>query len=85
MMEMTCPHWRMLVRGITKQTVLYTEMVVDETVIHGAEGTLDFLIGQNVEEAPSVIQLGGYNPEFMAKAASMCQAYGGGYGEINVN
>ena len=85
MMEMTCPHWRNLVRGITKKTVLYTEMVVDDTVNYSVDGTLDFLIGKNVEVSPSVIQLGGHNPETMAKAAIKCQEYGGGYDEINVN
>ena len=82
---MTCPHWRHLVRGLTKKTVLYTEMVVDDTINYSVEGTLDFLIGKNAEVSPSVIQLGGHNPETMAKAAIKCQEYGGGYDEINVN
>ena len=85
MMEMTDCHWRMMLRGITKKTVLYTEMVVDDTVNHTDNRMLDFFIGKNIEESPSVIQLGGYNPETLAQAAETCEQYGGGYSEINLN
>lgn len=85
MMEMTDCHWRMMLRGMTKKTVLYTEMVVDDTVNHTDSRMLDFFIGKNVDETPSVIQLGGYNPETLARAAESCEQYGGGYGEINLN
>ncbi len=83
MMEWTDPHFRMLMRGITRKTVLYTEMVVDETIIHAP--SLDFLIGRCIEENPSVIQLGGHDPETLAKAAEVCSAYTGDYSEINLN
>ena len=85
MMEMTDCHWRMMLRGMTKKTVLYTEMVVDDTVNHTDSRMLDFFIGKNIDETPSVIQLGGYNPETLARAAESCEQYGGGYGEINLN
>lgn len=85
MMEMTDNHWRMMLRGMTRKTVLYTEMVVDDTVNHTDNRMLDFFIGKNIEETPSVIQLGGYNPETLAQAAETCEQYGGGYSEINVN
>lgn len=83
MMEWTDPHYRMLIRGLTKRTVLYTEMVVDDTIIHSPG--LDFFIGKRLEEEPSVIQLGGHDPENLAKASEICEQYGGGYGEINLN
>jgi tRNA-dihydrouridine synthase A len=57
MMEWTDPHYRMLVRGITKKTVLYTEMIVDDTLRYNPN--LDWFAGRNIEEEPSVIQLGG--------------------------
>ncbi len=57
MMEWTDPHYRMLVRGITKKTVLYTEMVVDDTLRYNPN--LDWFAGKNIDEEPSVIQLGG--------------------------
>ena len=34
MMDWTDRHYRFLMRNITKHTVLYTEMVVDETLIY---------------------------------------------------
>lgn len=60
MMEMTDCHWRSMLRGITRKTVLYTEMVVDDAVIHTDDRSLDYFIGKNIEESPSVIQLGRY-------------------------
>ena len=85
MMEMTDNHCRGLLRGMTKKTVLYTEMVVDDTVNHVDNTGLDFFIGRNIDAAPSVIQLGGSNPETLAQAAYLCEQYGNGYGEINLN
>ena len=85
MMEMTDSHWRMMLRGITRKTVLYTEMVVDDAVNHTDSRSLDYFIGKNIDESPSVIQLGGHNPETLAQAAEHCEIYGGGYNEINLN
>jgi tRNA-dihydrouridine synthase A len=60
MMEMTDSHWRMMMRGITRKIVLYTEMVVDDTVNHTCNRSFDYFIGKNIEESPSVIQLSGH-------------------------
>ncbi len=79
MMEWTDPHFRMLLRGITRKTVLYTEMVVDETIMFAPQpSTFDFLIGKGIEEEPSVIQLGGNEPLMLAQAAEKCEEYGQG-------
>lgn len=84
MMEWTDPHFRVLMRGITRKSVLYTEMVVDGEVLNIPN--LDFLIGRNGDAYPSVIQLGGSDPEMLAEAAARCEAYSEGrYGEINLN
>lgn len=83
MMEWTDPHYRAMMRGITRKTVLYTEMVVDTTVLN--TGSLDFYIGRHIEENPSVIQLGGHDPETLAQACEVIQTYGGDYGEVNLN
>jgi tRNA-dihydrouridine synthase A len=72
-----------MARGFTKKTVLYTEMVVDDTVIHSPN--IETLVGRDIEEEPSVIQMGGFNPETMARAAEILQTYGRQYGEININ
>jgi tRNA-dihydrouridine synthase A len=84
MVEWTDPHYRMLMRGLTKRTVLYTEMVVDDAVINTPN--LDFIIGREIDAAPSVIQLGGSNPETLALAAERCEQYSNGsFNEINLN
>lgn len=83
MMEWTDRHYRMLMRGITRKTVLYTEMVVDETLMYNPN--LDIFVGRYIDEDPSVIQLGGSDPECLANAAEMCSKYLGNYGEINLN
>ena len=83
MMEMTDSHYRYFMRGLSKRTVLYTEMIVDDTINH--HPNLDFKIGRDIEEQPSVIQLGGHNPETLAQAAEICSQYGGSYDEINLN
>jgi len=83
MMEWTDCHYRYFVRGLTKRTVLYTEMIVDDTINHNPN--IDFFIGKDIEEQPSVIQLGGHNPETLAQAAEICSQYGGNYDEINLN
>ena len=85
MMDITDRHWRYMLRGFSKRTVLYSEMVVDDTVNHNLQN-LDYLIGRDIEEGPSVIQLGGYNPETLAEAAWACEnVLKGGYSEINLN
>lgn len=84
MVDWTDPHYRMLMRGITRKTVLYTEMVVDDTVINTP--SLDFMVGREIDPEPSVIQLGGSNPEALAKAVERCEEYSQGrFGEINLN
>lgn len=83
MMEWTDPHFRALMRGITRRTVLYTEMVVDSTVLNTSN--LDFYLGRQIEENPSVIQLGGHDPETLAKACEVLASYSGDYSEINLN
>lgn len=82
-MEWTDPHYRMLIRGITRKSVLYTEMVVDETIIYNPN--LDVFIGKDIEEENSVVQLGGNNCESLSKAAEIIGNYPGKYSEINLN
>lgn len=81
MMEWTDRHYRFLVRLLTKRTRLYTEMVVDKTLVHShvARSYIQF----NPEEHPVVCQLGGSDPESLAYAAKMVQDEG--YDEINLN
>lgn len=84
MLECTDRHFRYFLRGITKCTTLYTEMVVDTTLLH-QRPNLDFFIGNDVSDGgPTVIQLGGHNAEELREATEICSTYGG-YSEINLN
>jgi len=83
MMDWTDRHFRYMMRGITKCTALYTEMVVDTTIHHQASN-LDFFIGKEIFENPSVIQVGGHDPDSVSSAAHICSQYGD-YSEINLN
>lgn len=84
MMEISDRHWRAMLRQVTRKTVLYTEMVVDDVVLHN-EQRLDFFLGTHaVNEHPSVIQLGGHEPESLARAAEIVSRYGN-YSEINLS
>lgn len=81
MMDYTDVHYRQLARIITKHTWLYTEMVVDSTLIHNPDH--DRFLWFPAEQKPIVCQLGGSNPEYLAKAAKIVAEYG--YDEINLN
>ncbi len=80
MMELTDRHYRFLARQLTKQSLLYTEMLTAKAVIHGDR---DYLLGFEELEAPLVLQLGGADPAEMAEAAKIGQQWG--YDEINLN
>ena len=54
MMDVTDAHFRRLIRLMTKKTVLYTEIVVDDTINHTPN--IDFMIGRHPDIYPSVIQ-----------------------------
>jgi tRNA-dihydrouridine synthase A len=80
MLDWTDRHFRYLLRLITKQTLLYTEMVVDQSVLLGNRPRLlDF----SPEERPVALQLGGSVPEKLAAAARIGEQWG--YDEINLN
>ena len=80
MMDYTDRHFRMLMRYITKHTLLYTEMISTGAILHGdAKRHLSF----SLQEKPVVLQLGGDNADNMAKAAKIAIDYG--YDEININ
>jgi tRNA-dihydrouridine synthase A len=83
MMEVTDAYYRRLLRIMTSKTVLYTEMVVDDTINHTPN--IDFVIGKHPGVFPSVIQLGGSNPETLGQAAGVCGRYDSGYAELNLN
>jgi len=82
MMDWTDRHQRHFMRGLTKHTLLYTEMVVAPALIFGKDGPQRFL-GYNESEHPIALQLGGSDPAQLAQCAKMAQDWG--YDEINLN
>ena len=81
MMDCTDRHFRMIMRKISSKALLYTEMIVAQSLIYSnkKENFLNF----NSEEHPLSIQFGGDNPEILQEAAKMAQDWG--YDEINFN
>ena len=81
MMDCTDKHFRVIMRQITKKSLLYTEMIVAQALHHSKNRgkLLDF----DEIEHPISIQLGGDNPNLLAEAAEMAEDWG--YDEINLN
>ncbi len=82
MMDWTDRHQRVFMRGLTKNTLLYTEMVVAPAIIFGKDGPGRFLDFSDVEH-PIALQLGGSDPKQLAQCAKIAQDWG--YDEINLN
>ena len=80
MMDWTDRHCRYFHRLITKNTLLYTEMVTTGALLHGnLPRHLDF----DAAEHPVALQLGGSEPHDLAKSAVLGEQWG--YNEINLN
>ncbi len=80
MMDCTDRHERYFLRLISKNTLLYTEMIVDEAINRGNKKKL---LEFNISEKPVALQLGGSSPELLAGAAKIGEDFG--YDEINLN
>ncbi|PIE14610.1 MAG: tRNA dihydrouridine(20/20a) synthase DusA [Rhodobacterales bacterium] len=80
MMDWTDRHCRYLHRLLSRQTLLYTEMVTAPALVRG--GALH-LLEFNAQEHPVALQLGGSDPVELARAAKLGAA--AGYDEINLN
>lgn len=80
MMQYTDMHDRFLLRLLSKNIFLYTEMISTGSIIFGnCLNQFDF----NNEEHPVGVQLGGSNPKHLAECAKVAEKYG--YDEINLN
>ena len=80
MMDWTDRHCRYFHRLITRQSLLYTEMVTTGALLHGDQPRhLDF----NAEEHPVALQLGGSEPADLAACAKLAERWG--YDEVNLN
>jgi tRNA-dihydrouridine synthase A len=80
MMDCTDRHCRFFLRQVSSSAFLYTEMITTGALLHGdAERHLAF----SPEEHPVGVQLGGSEPEELARCAKMAGEYG--YDEVNLN
>ena len=82
MMEWTDRHQRVFMRGLTKHTLLYTEMVVAPALIFGKNGPERFL-GYSDVEHPIALQLGGSDTKQLAECCKIAEGFN--YDEINLN
>ena len=80
MMDWTDRHCRFLHRQLSRQALLYTEMVVADGIIHGDR---DRLLGFDQVEHPVALQLGGSEPDKLVEAVRIATDFG--YDEINLN
>ena len=80
MMDCTDRHERFFLRLISKNTLLYTEMIVDEAINRGDKKKL---LEFNINEKPVALQLGGSSPKLLANATRIGEDFG--YDEINLN
>jgi tRNA-dihydrouridine synthase A len=80
MMDVTDRHCRFFLRQVSARARLYTEMITTGALIHGdVRRHLEF----NAEEHPVALQLGGSEPDELARCARIGEQYG--YDEINLN
>ena len=80
MMDHTDRHFRYFLRQLTRHTLLYTEMITAQALLHGdRHKLLDF----DPAEHPLSLQLGGDDPQLLADCARIGADWG--YDEINLN
>ena len=80
MMDCTDKHERYFLRLISKNVLLYTEMIVSEAIDRGDRQKL---LSFNLEEKPVALQLGGSSPKLLSNASKIGEEFG--YDEINLN
>jgi len=98
MIEVTDRHFRMLIRIISAGACpqLWSEMTWDRAILYNSPTEPEYaatcnqsrpgigaILGFSVEERPLVLQLGGAEPELLARSARLAEA--AGYDEINLN
>ena len=80
MMEWSDRHCRYFWRQLTRNALLYTEMVTTGAILHaGPERFLTF----HEQEHPLALQLGGSDPQQLAQCAKIAEQWN--YDEVNLN
>ena len=80
MMDCTDRHDRYFLRLMSKNVMLYTEMVATKSAIHGDRKKI---LSYSPEEKPLALQVGGSNKAELAEVAKIAEDMG--YDEININ
>ncbi len=80
MMDCTDRHGRFFLRLISKNVMLYTEMVATKSAIHGDRKKI---LSYSPEEKPLALQVGGSNKKELSEVAKIGEEMG--YDEININ
>ncbi len=80
MMDWTDRHCRYFLRLIARRALLYSEMIPTGALLHGPR---ERLLRFDPAERPLALQLGGCDPDALARAAELGAA--AGYDEINLN
>jgi tRNA-dihydrouridine synthase A len=80
MLDWTDRHCRYFLRLISHHSWLYTEMITTAAILHGDR---ERLLGFHPAEAPVALQLGGSDPQDLARCARIGAERG--YAEINLN
>ena len=80
MMDCTDRHDRFFLRLMSKNVMLYTEMVATKSAIHGDRKKI---LSYSPEEKPLALQVGGSDKKELAEVAKIAEEMG--YDEINLN
>ncbi|CAD5110276.1 tRNA dihydrouridine(20/20a) synthase DusA [Zestomonas carbonaria] len=80
MMDWTDRHCRFFLRLLSRETLLYTEMVTTGALLHGDAARF---LRHDDSEHPLALQLGGSSPEELAACARLAEQ--AGYDEVNLN
>lgn len=80
MLDWTDSHCRGFHRLLTKQALLYTEMVTTGALVYG---DVERHLRYTESEHPVALQLGGSNPKDLAHCSKLAEDYG--YDEVNLN
>lgn len=80
MVDKTHRHFRYFSRILTKDALLYTEMITANSIIHGDRDKILFF---REEEGPVALQIAASNPEDAYKAVKLAEEFN--YSEINLN
>lgn len=81
MLDWTTSDYRVFARSLSKETLLYTEMVTTGALLKG-DNPERFLRFEDIEH-PIALQLGGSDASALAQCAKLAQSFG--YDEVNLN